>query len=76
VQGSASDQIKTALVMMHAEGITPMIQVYDEINASVSSSDEARRICQIMETAIPEFTVPHRAEAGLGPNWADAKEKV
>ena len=33
VQGSAADMIKQAIAMLDAEGLTPSIQVYDEINA-------------------------------------------
>ena len=71
VQGSAADQTKQAIVMLDDEGLTPQIQVYDELNRTCYSRSEIRRIQEIMENAIPEFYVPFKAEPDIGRSWGE-----
>jgi DNA polymerase I-like protein with 3'-5' exonuclease and polymerase domains len=73
VQGSAADQIKKALIMMDAEGIPPSIQIYDELNATYFDHKQVRRMQEIMENAIPEFTVPFTAAPDMGRSWGEVK---
>jgi DNA polymerase I-like protein with 3'-5' exonuclease and polymerase domains len=75
IQGSAADQVKMAMLIMWREGIVPLITLHDELNNSVRSPDEARRIADIMETAIP-LSVPMVCDPQLGSNWARAKAGV
>ena len=73
VQGSAADQTKQAIVLLDGEGLTPQIQVYDELGQTVYSDRDAWRIAEVMEHAI-ETTVPHLATPDVGLNWADVEE--
>jgi DNA polymerase I-like protein with 3'-5' exonuclease and polymerase domains len=50
IQGSAADMTKKAMIELHKEGITPHIQVHDELDISVS--DNADKIKDIMESAV------------------------
>lgn len=71
VQGSAADQIKKCLILLDDEGITPHVQIYDELNGSFGDDPEIRRFQEIMEHAIPEFTVPFKADPSIGPSWGE-----
>lgn len=74
VQGTAADQMKTALLLLHKEhGFLPQIQVYDEINSSVGSDAEVRLIKTTMEEALP-MEVPFLVEPELGTSWGTTKE--
>tara|TARA_R100000664_G_C2759910_1_gene150286 strand:- start:10444 stop:12324 length:1881 start_codon:yes stop_codon:yes gene_type:complete len=71
IQGSAADQTKQAMVDLHAEGITPMIQIHDEIAVSVPNDKTSKRIVEIMENAC-KLEVPSKVDAELGKNWGDS----
>ena len=70
IQGSAADMTKKAMINLHKEGITPHIQVHDELDISVS--DNADKIKQIMESAV-ELEVPNKVDYESGPNWGTIK---
>jgi len=70
IQGSAADMTKKAMVELHKEGITPHIQVHDELDISVS--DNADKIKQIMESAV-QLEVPNKVDYESGPNWGTIK---
>ena len=70
IQGSAADMTKKAMVELHKEGITPHIQVHDELDISVS--DNADKIKQIMEEAVV-LEVPNKVDYESGPNWGTIK---
>ena len=72
VQGSAADQTKAAMVALWEEGITPMIQVHDELDVSVESDSQIKRITELMQDCV-ELEVPSIIDAELGPNWGEAK---
>ncbi|CAM3568459.1 DNA polymerase I [Deinococcus saxicola] len=79
IQGTASDIIKLAMVKLDKEldtlGARLLLQVHDEllIEAPEDRADEVARITrQIMEGAAT-LSVPLAVEAGVGPNWYDAK---
>lgn len=73
IQGSAADQTKAAMVALADEGILPMIQVHDELDISVESEEQAKRITEIMETCV-DLEVPSVVDAEFGPNWGEAKQ--
>ncbi len=73
IQGSAADQTKAAMVALADEGILPMIQVHDELDISVESEEQAKRIAEIMETCV-DLEVPSVVDAEFGPNWGEAKQ--
>jgi DNA polymerase I-like protein with 3'-5' exonuclease and polymerase domains len=66
IQGSAADMTKKAMIELHREGITPHIQVHDELDISVDGN--ADKIKQIMESAV-ELEVPNKVDYESGPNW-------
>ena len=72
IQGSAADMTKKAMIDLHKEGITPHIQVHDELDISVS--DNADKIKEIMENAV-SLEVPNKVDYEFGPNWGNIKEE-
>ena len=73
IQGSAADMTKKAMQMLYAEGIIPHLQVHDELDISVRSTEEIKRIKDIMETCV-ELKVPIKVDVEIGPSWGDAKD--
>ena len=59
------------MIDLHAEGITPMIQIHDEIAVSVRDHQTAKKIVDIMENAC-QLKVPSKVDAELGKNWGDS----
>jgi DNA polymerase I-like protein with 3'-5' exonuclease and polymerase domains len=72
-QGSAADQTKTAIILLDREGLTPQIQVYDELGQTIWNPEDAYRIKEIMEHAI-EFEIPHIADPEVGRSWGETKD--
>jgi DNA polymerase I-like protein with 3'-5' exonuclease and polymerase domains len=72
IQGSAADMTKKAMVDLHKEGITPHIQVHDELDISIESADHADKIKQIMEGAVA-LEVPNKVDYESGENWGNIK---
>ena len=70
IQGSAADMTKKAMVELHKEGITPHIQVHDELDISVSNN--ADKIKEIMEHSV-DLKVPNKVDYESGPNWGNIK---
>ena len=70
IQGSAADMTKKAMIELHKEGITPHIQVHDELDISVSNN--AHKIKKIMEEAVT-LEVPNKVDYESGPNWGTIK---
>ena len=73
IQGSAADQTKAAMVALHEEGITPLIQVHDELDISVGDPETAKRIQQVMESCV-DMAIPSVVDAEFGPSWGEAKK--
>ena len=72
IQGSAADMTKKAMIELHKEGITPHIQVHDELDISVINPLEAAKIKDIMENAVG-LEVPNKVDYESGPNWGTIK---
>ena len=72
IQGSAADMTKKAMIELHKEGITPHIQVHDELDISVTNELEAAKIKDIMESAV-DLEVPNKVDYESGPNWGEIK---
>ena len=70
IQGSAADQTKSAMVALHEEGITPMIQVHDELDISVKDESHAKKIIDVMENAVT-LEVPNKVDYEHGDNWGE-----
>ena len=72
IQGSAADMTKKAMLELYKEGIVPHIQVHDELDLSIESSEHADKIKEIMETAV-ELEVDNKVDYESGPNWGTIK---
>ena len=70
IQGSAADMTKKAMVELYKEGITPHIQVHDELDISVNNN--AEKIKEIMEHAV-QLQVPNKVDYESGSNWGNIK---
>jgi DNA polymerase I-like protein with 3'-5' exonuclease and polymerase domains len=72
IQGSAADMTKKSMVALYENGIIPHIQIHDEVDISVESSEKAEKIIEIMESAV-ELKVPNKVDYEQGDNWGDIK---
>jgi len=72
IQGSAADMTKKAMVDLHERGITPHIQIHDELCISVTGQYMANIIQSIMEQAIP-LEVKNKVDFESGLNWGTIK---
>ena len=72
IQGSAADMTKKAMIDLYREGITPHIQVHDELDISVADKAEAAKIKSVMESAV-DLEVPNKIDYESGPNWGNVK---
>jgi DNA polymerase I-like protein with 3'-5' exonuclease and polymerase domains len=73
IQGSAADQTKKAMVDVYEKlGITPLLQMHDELNCSVKSDKEGADVKNIMENCI-KLEVPSKVEYKVKDNWGNAK---
>ncbi len=72
IQGSAADMTKKAMIELHKQGITPHIQVHDELDISVADKAEAAKIKSVMESAV-DLEVPNKVDYESGPNWGNVK---
>ena len=61
---------KKAMLDLYKEGIIPHIQIHDELDISVKSDDEAKRIIEIMENAVT-LAVPNKVDYESGKTWGD-----
>ena len=68
IQGSAADMTKQAMVNLYEEGITPMIQLHDELDISVKDEAQSKKIIDIMENAVP-LEIPNKVDYENGSNW-------
>jgi len=66
IQGSAADMTKKAMLELHKEGITPHIQVHDELDISIDGNED--KIKKIMENAV-DLALPNKVDCETGPNW-------
>ena len=72
IQGSAADMTKKAMLELHKEGITPHIQIHDELDISVTNPLEAAKIKDIMENAV-DLEIPNKVDYESGKNWGEIK---
>ena len=61
---------KKAMLDLYNEGITPHIQIHDELDISVKDDNEAKRIIEIMENAV-SLAVPNKVDFESGDTWGD-----
>tara|TARA_E500000318_G_scaffold50874_1_gene47610 strand:+ start:811 stop:2667 length:1857 start_codon:yes stop_codon:yes gene_type:complete len=70
IQGSAADMTKKAMLDLYQEGIVPHIQIHDELDISVESEEQAKKIIEIMQNAVT-LAVPNKVDYESGKNWGD-----
>ena len=70
IQGSAADMTKKAMLDLYQEGIIPHIQIHDELDISVESEEQAKKIIEIMENAVT-LAVPNKVDYESGNTWGD-----
>ena len=60
------------MINLFKEGMTPLIQIHDELTLSFDGSDETKnKIISVMENSI-ELSVPSKVDCDLGKSWGDA----
>ena len=70
IQGSAADMTKKAMLDLYNEGIIPHIQIHDELDISVESEAQAKKIIEIMENAV-KLAVPNKVDYEYGNTWGE-----
>ncbi len=68
IQGSAADMTKKAMLELYKEGILAHIQIHDELDLSVESDTQAKKIIEIMENAV-SLEVPNKVDYESGKTW-------
>ena len=68
IQGSAADMTKKSMLDLYKEGIVAHIQIHDELDISVESSEQAKKIVEIMENAV-KLEIPNKVDYEFGKNW-------
>ena len=61
---------KRAMLDLYNEGIVPNIQVHDELDISVESPEQAKKIIEIMENAV-KLKIPNKVDYEAGNNWGE-----
>jgi DNA polymerase I-like protein with 3'-5' exonuclease and polymerase domains len=72
IQGSAADMTKKAMIDLYKEGLLAHIQIHDELDFSIESKSQAKKIKDIMENAV-DLKVPNKVDYESGPNWGEIK---
>ena len=70
IQGSAADMTKQSMLNLYREGIVPHIQIHDELDISVESDNQAKKIIEIMENAV-KLKIPNKVDYESGDSWGD-----
>jgi len=70
IQGSAADMTKKAMLDLYNEGIIPHIQIHDELDISIESEEQAKKIIEIMENAVT-LAVPNKVDYEYGKTWGE-----
>ena len=65
IQGSAADMTKKAMLDLYNEGIIPHIQIHDELDISIQSDEQAKKIVEIMENAVT-LAIPNKVLSQIG----------
>ena len=61
---------KKSMLDLYKEGIVAHIQIHDELDISVKSDKEAKRIIEIMESSV-RLKVPIKVDYKSGETWGD-----
>ncbi len=72
IQGSAADMTKKAMIELYKEDLIGHIQIHDELDFSIQSEQQAKKIKHVMENAV-DLKVPNKVDYESGPNWGEIK---
>ena len=75
MQGNAADQTKNAMSLIWAEGITPLLQLHDDLSFSFDPGDEGKKKmerCVFLMESATKLLVPSVVDAEFGATWSDA----
>jgi DNA polymerase I-like protein with 3'-5' exonuclease and polymerase domains len=72
IQGSAAYHTKLWMRACWREGVTPLLQMHDSLDCSVSSPEQAELVAQLGRDAV-QLEVPMQVDLRFGRNWGDAK---
>lgn len=72
IQGSSADQMKKAMIDVDREGHFLQLQVHDELDLSVYSETEGKKVGSIIQNAVTA-TVPFKVDVELGRSWGEIK---
>jgi DNA polymerase I-like protein with 3'-5' exonuclease and polymerase domains len=61
---------KKAMLDLYQEGIIPHIQIHDELDLSIESQEQAKKIIEIMENAV-KLTIPNKVDYESGQTWGE-----
>ena len=61
---------KKAMLDLYQEGIIPHIQIHDELDLSIESQEQAKKIIEIMENAV-KLTIPNKVDYESGKTWGE-----
>ena len=70
IQGSAADMTKKSMLELYKEGIVAHIQIHDELDISVKDDKQAKKIVEIMESAV-DLEIPNKVDYEKGKNWGE-----
>ena len=73
IQGSAADMTKKSMLDLYKEGIVAHIQIHDELDVSVESPEQAKKIVEIMENAV-KLEIPNKVDYESGKNWGSIND--
>ena len=62
------------MLELYKEGILAHIQIHDELDLSVESDAQAKKIIEIMENAV-SLEVPNKVDYETGKTWGDIYDK-
>ena len=85
LQGSAADLMKMSMWQCYRDGVfdatgVPRLTVHDELDFSdpgTKEADEGFIECRhIMETCMPEISIPVKTDMEIGPDWGHVEEVI
>jgi len=75
IQGSSARQTKLAMLECFKNGLTPLLQMHDELDFEISEEREARLAEQIMLECV-SLMVPMKVDVQFGWSWGQASEEA
>ena len=61
------------MLELYKEGRIPHIQIHDELDLSIESEDQSKKVIEIMENAV-NLEVPNKVDYESGDNWGEIND--